>query len=89
MRPRMSLAGQSLLLQLCIVLLVVGVVGAVSLAEADVSFRRTEGRRLLSVAENVAANDTVRLLLKDTGATDATASIARHPGPPPARRTSS
>ncbi len=76
MRPKMSLAGQSLLLQLCIVLLVVGVVGAVSLAESDATFRRVEGRRLLSVAENVAANDTVRLLLKDTGATDATAAIA-------------
>jgi two-component system, CitB family, sensor kinase len=74
--PRVSLAGQFLLLQLCIVLVVVGVVAAVSLAEADASFRRIEGRRLLSVAENVAVNDTVRLQLKDKGATEATASIA-------------
>jgi sensor histidine kinase regulating citrate/malate metabolism len=58
------------------VLLVVGVVAAVSLAESDASFRRVEGRRLLSVAENVAANDTVRLLLQDKGATEAIASIA-------------
>ena len=76
MRPRFSLAGQFLILQLCIVLLVVGVVAAVSLAESDASFRRVEGRRLLSVAENVAANDTVRLLLRDERVTEATADIA-------------
>ncbi|HEU4426344.1 MAG TPA: sensor histidine kinase [Pilimelia sp.] len=65
MRPRLSLAGQFLVLQLGIVLLVVGVVGAVSVAESDATFRRVEGRRLLSWAEYVAATDTVRRSLID------------------------
>lgn len=76
MRPRLSLAGQFLALQLCIVLLVVGVVAAVSIAEADTAFRRTEGRRLLAVAEYVAADDTVRLLLNDERARESQADIA-------------
>ena len=61
MRQRLSLAGQLLLLQLAIVLLVVGAVAAVSIAEADASFRRVEGERLRSVGENAAINRTVRL----------------------------
>ncbi|MBU2663709.1 GHKL domain-containing protein [Actinoplanes bogorensis] len=61
MRHRLSFAGQLLLLQLAIVLLVVGAVAAVSIAEADASFRRVEGERLRSVGENTAINRTVRL----------------------------
>jgi sensor histidine kinase regulating citrate/malate metabolism len=76
MRLRLSLAGQFLVLQLCIVLVVVGVVAAVSITEADTSFRRVEGRRLLAVAEYVAADDTVRLLLDDERARDSQESIA-------------
>src|SRR5689334_20287 len=76
MPPRRSLAGQFLLLQLVIVLLVAGVVAAVSLAEADANFRRVEGRRLLAVGENVSANDTIRMLLTDQRASDAIAAIA-------------
>jgi len=59
-RRRVSLAGQFLLLQLCIVLSVVVAVGAVSLAESDAAFRSDQGRRLRSVAENLAAETTVR-----------------------------
>jgi sensor histidine kinase regulating citrate/malate metabolism len=76
MRPRLSLAGQFLALQLCIVLLVVGVVAAVSIAEADATFRLDEGDRLSDVAEYVAADDTVRLLLNDARARDFQAGIA-------------
>jgi sensor histidine kinase regulating citrate/malate metabolism len=76
MRPKMSLAGQFLILQLFIVLLVVGAVAAVSLPQSDLDFRRQEGRRLLSIAETVAANDTVRTLLTDPRGTDAIAAIA-------------
>lgn len=76
MRPRLSLAGQFLAFQLCIVLLVVFVVAAVSLADADATFQHNEGRRLLAVAEYVAADDTVRLLLDDVGARQAQADIA-------------
>jgi len=64
-RRKPSLAGQFLLLQLGIVLLVVVAVAGVSLAESDAAFRDVEGRRLLSVAETVAANPVVRLRLTD------------------------
>lgn len=62
---RLSLAGQFLLLQLGIVLLVVGAVAAVSVAQADARFRSNEGRQLRSVAETVAANATVRQELSE------------------------
>ena len=65
MRRRFSLAGQLLLSQLGIVLAVVAAVGAVSLAEADAAFRTDEGRRLRSVAENLAAESTVRAGITD------------------------
>ncbi len=61
MRWKMSLAGQFLLLQLGLLLLVVTAVAAVSLAQSDETFRRDEGRRLLSLGETVAANPTIRL----------------------------
>jgi two-component system, CitB family, sensor kinase len=65
MRRRLSLAGQLLLSQFGVVLLVVIAVGAVSLAEADAEFRDDEGRRLRSVAENLAAESTVRAGILD------------------------
>lgn len=60
MRWQLSLARQFLLFQLGIVLLVVGAVAAISIAEADVAFRQDQEKRLRSIAENLAANDTVR-----------------------------
>jgi two-component system, CitB family, sensor kinase len=65
MLRRVSLAGQLLALQLLIVLVVAVAVGAVSLAEAQASFREVQGRRVLSVAETAAAHPVVR-----TGVTD-------------------
>lgn len=59
MRPKLSLASQFLVLQLGIVLLVVFAVGGVSLAESETTFRREEGRRLMSVADSVVASETV------------------------------
>jgi len=73
---RLSLAGQFLLFQLGIVLLVVGVVAAVSIAESDVEFRREEGARLRSVGENAAINRTVRLGLGAPGDQEALAAVA-------------
>jgi two-component system CitB family sensor kinase len=64
MLRRVSLAGQLLALQLLIVLVVAVAVGAVSLAEAQASFREVQGRRVLSVAETAAATDSVRLGLQ-------------------------
>ncbi|GLZ79896.1 ATPase [Actinorhabdospora filicis] len=63
MRRGLTLAGQLLALQLGIVLLVVGAVAAVSIAESDADFRGREGARLRSVGENLAVNSTVRLSL--------------------------
>lgn len=62
-RRSMSLAGQYLVLQLLIVLAVLVVVGAISMAQAAQDIRRVEGRRALAAAENLAANATVRTLL--------------------------
>ncbi|MET7398677.1 sensor histidine kinase [Dactylosporangium sp. NPDC005572] len=60
MRWQFSLARQFLVLQLGIVLLVVGAVAAVSMAEAGTAFRRDQGAKLRSTAENLAATDLVR-----------------------------
>ena len=56
---KVSLAGQLLAWQLLIVLVVAVAVGAVSLAEAQASFREVQGRRLLLVAETAAADPVV------------------------------
>ena len=59
--PRhVTLAGQLLALQLLIVLGVLAGVTAVSIAQSGETTRRTESRRALSSAENVAANPLVR-----------------------------
>jgi two-component system, CitB family, sensor kinase len=63
--PRLSLAGQFLALQLVLIVVVLIVIAAVSVAQSNAEFRRTEGRRLLSVAETVASNKSVRVGLTD------------------------
>jgi two-component system CitB family sensor kinase len=62
---RVSLAGQLLMLQLGIVLVILPAVAAVSIAQAQASFREVQGRRVLSVAERAAATGTVREHLLD------------------------
>nr|WP_127125397.1 ATP-binding protein [Georgenia sp. SYP-B2076] len=59
----MTLAGQLLALQLLVVLLVVAVVGGLSFSQTGRQVERTESRRALSAAENLAGNATVRGLL--------------------------
>ncbi|GAB3829217.1 ATP-binding protein [Dactylosporangium cerinum] len=66
MRWQFSLARQFLVLQLGIVLLVVGAVAAVSVAEADAAFHREQGAKLRSTAENLAATDIIRAGLRAT-----------------------
>ncbi|MFI1953904.1 ATP-binding protein [Streptomyces xinghaiensis] len=68
--PRLSLTGQFLALQLGLVVVVLAVVAAVSVAQSDAEFRRTEGRRLLSIAETVASLDAVRAGLADAERAD-------------------
>ncbi|MGH3516323.1 MAG: sensor histidine kinase [Haloechinothrix sp.] len=60
-----SLARQLLALQLLIVLVLLAAVAAVSVAQAGASFRATEGRRMLGLAESIAANESLRDLLAD------------------------
>ncbi|MFO7192920.1 MULTISPECIES: sensor histidine kinase [Thermocrispum] len=54
-----SLGRKVLALQLLIVLGLLAAVAAVSVAQSSETFRRTEGRKLLSIAESVAANPSV------------------------------
>ena len=72
---RLTLAGQFLLLQLAIVLVVLVAIAAVSLAQSARTFERVEGRRVLAVAETVAANPLVRSAIR-SGDTEALAAVA-------------
>ena len=60
-----SLARRLLALQLLIVLLLLAAVAAVGVAQASKTFRATETRRVLGIAEDVAANVSLRNLLGD------------------------
>ncbi|HZA84942.1 MAG TPA: ATP-binding protein [Actinomycetes bacterium] len=62
---RVSLAGQLLILQLGIVLVVAVAAAAVSIAQGQASFRDVQGRRVLSAAERAAASHLVTQHLGD------------------------
>lgn len=68
---RHSLAGEMLVLQLAIVVVVLLAVAAVSLAQSQATFNRVEGRRVSALAEQLAANPLVRsqLVRPDPGRT--------------------
>lgn len=53
---RQTLAGEMLVLQLAIVVVVLLAVAAVSLAQSEATFNRVEGRRVAALAEQLAAN---------------------------------
>ncbi|MBC9725424.1 ATP-binding protein [Streptomyces sp. TRM68367] len=57
---RHTLAGQMLVLQLGIVVVVLLAVAAVSLAQSEATFKRVEGRRVGALAEQLAATPLVR-----------------------------
>ncbi|MET8575214.1 ATP-binding protein [Streptomyces sp. NPDC005012] len=57
---RQTLAGEMLVLQLAIVVVVLLAVACVSLAQSEATFRRVEGRRVTALAEQLAANPLVR-----------------------------
>ncbi|MFI9838297.1 ATP-binding protein [Nonomuraea sp. NPDC051941] len=59
-RRRPTLAGEMLILQLAIVLMVLFAVGALSLAQSEATFDRVEGRRVTALAEQLAWNPLVR-----------------------------
>ncbi|MCR3746752.1 sensor histidine kinase [Lentzea californiensis] len=60
MRRRRSLASQLLAWQLVVVTLLLGAVGALTVVQTGNNFRSNEERRMLSVAETVAANSLVQ-----------------------------
>ncbi|MEU9588927.1 ATP-binding protein [Streptomyces sp. NPDC048193] len=57
---RHTLAGEMLVLQLAIVVVVLLAVAAVSLAQSKATFNRVEGRRVAAIAEQLAATPLVR-----------------------------
>ncbi|WP_433266349.1 sensor histidine kinase [Actinosynnema sp. CS-041913] len=65
MGGRGSLARQLLVWQLVVVVALLCAVGVLSVVQAGANFRTTEGRRMLSVAEDVAATAGVRVSLAD------------------------
>ncbi|GAA1731461.1 sensor histidine kinase [Streptomyces yatensis] len=60
---RQTLAGEMLVLQLAIVVVVLMAVAAVSLAQSEATFNRVEGRRVGALAEQLAAQPLVRTRL--------------------------
>ncbi|MFP5022751.1 sensor histidine kinase [Pseudonocardia phyllosphaerae] len=63
-RPGRSLARQFLIWQLGVVVLLLGAVAALAALQSGESFRDVQGRRMLSVAEDVASVPTVREALE-------------------------
>jgi len=59
---RLSLATQLVIVQLILIAAVLLAVSAVSVEQTRATFERVEGRRVLALAENLAANPTVRLV---------------------------
>jgi two-component system, CitB family, sensor kinase len=55
-----SLAGQFLMFQLLVVIVVLGAVAAVSVAQSTREFRDVRGQRMIAVAENLASTPIVR-----------------------------
>ncbi|WP_408012014.1 sensor histidine kinase [Saccharopolyspora aridisoli] len=71
LRVQGSLSRQLLSWQLLIILVLLGTVAVYSVAQSDVAFRASEGRKMLSVAEDLAATETVRASLADPYRRDA------------------
>ncbi|WP_107091774.1 sensor histidine kinase [Streptomyces sp. MMG1533] len=61
---RHTLAGELLVLQLAIIVLVLFAVAAVSLAQSKATFDRVEGRRVTALAEEMAGNPLLRSQLR-------------------------
>jgi two-component system, CitB family, sensor kinase len=76
-RRRWTLAGQLFALQLAIISVVLVAVAAVSLAQSEATFERTEGRRVAALAEQVAASPLVRASLAETGTRTGLATFAQ------------
>lgn len=62
---RGSLSRQLLVWQLLIIFVLLASIAVFSVTQSDAAFRATEGRRMLSVAEDLAATEGVRVSLPD------------------------
>lgn len=74
---RRSLAGQLLASQLAIMILVLIAVAALSLAQSSATFNRVEGRRVVALAEQLAASPLVRDELARSAPGDALATVVQ------------
>ncbi|MFD2690141.1 ATP-binding protein [Streptomyces phyllanthi] len=74
---RHTLAGQMLVLQLAIVVVVLLAIAAVSLAQSEATFNRVEGRRVGALAEQLAANPLVRSQLAQSGPREPLAALVQ------------
>ncbi|MFG2209522.1 ATP-binding protein [Streptomyces sp. NPDC048638] len=72
---RQTLAGEMLVLQLAIVVVVLLAVAAVSLAQSEATFNRVEGRRVSALAEQLAAHPLVRSRLVEPAPAEALAPL--------------
>ncbi len=72
---RQTLAGEMLVLQLAIVVVVLMAVAAVSLAQSEATFNRVEGRRVGALAEQLAAQPLVRSRLVGPSPAEALAPV--------------
>jgi two-component system CitB family sensor kinase len=77
-KPRMSLARQLLVLQMLIIACVLVLVTIASYTQSEASFRNTEGRKLLSVAESLASSPLVRFGVVSANAHDTLAPVAEN-----------
>jgi sensor histidine kinase regulating citrate/malate metabolism len=73
---RGSLSRQLLIWQLVIIVVLLASIAVYSVAQADAAFRATEGRKMLSVAEDLAATESVRAGLADPFGRDALPTFA-------------
>ncbi|WP_425524758.1 sensor histidine kinase [Saccharopolyspora ipomoeae] len=71
LRVQGSLSRQLLSWQLLIILVLLGTVAVYSVSQSDAAFRASEGRKMLSVAEDLAATEMVRASLQDPYRRDA------------------
>jgi two-component system, CitB family, sensor kinase len=76
-RFRLSLAAQLVVVQLILIVAVLVAVSAVSVEQTRAGFQRDEGRRILALAENLAANPVVRREPVETGGSALAAALAQ------------
>jgi two-component system CitB family sensor kinase len=75
---RRTLAGQLLVLQLAIIVVVLLAVAAVSLAQSEATFNRVEGRRVAALGEQLAGNRLLRERLNQPAPAEAIAPLVQN-----------